>query len=106
VKLYRTDEQAPKWMWEASLGPRSVDNCPQCKGEIRYIVNPPKPVVWRCTSCRVEIGVDPMGAIVWARNLQPWHLGPPDILCSQCGEYLAKTDDGFSCAPCGRRVTA
>lgn len=38
-------------------------------------------------------------------NFQPVLLGPPDILCSRCGQALDRVHDGFHCMPCGRTVT-
>lgn len=106
MKIYRTDAAAPLWLVDARMTfDRYVSNCPQCKGEIRIVYDRPG-LTWRCTSCRVELDVDHEGKILSARNLQPWHLGPPDILCSQCGVRLVKCDNGFSCRPCGREVRA
>lgn len=31
-------------------------------------------------------------------------LIPPSILCSQCGEYIYRVDDGFHCFACDRTV--
>lgn len=107
MKIYRTDDGAPEWMRIANIPAYdTVANCPQCKGEIRYVVARTGPV-WRCTSCRVELEVHPSnGHILSARNLQPWHLGPPEILCSKCGESLVKASRGYRCQPCGREVRA
>lgn len=82
-----------------------VANCPQCRGEIRFIPGVGNRI-WRCTSCRVELEINDEGLVFTARNLQPWQLYPPEILCSQCGVPLVKADDGFSCKPCGREVRA
>lgn len=102
MKIYRDDDRAPKWMFDAWMPNSNTANCPQCKGEIRWVANS----VWRCTSCRIELNCSAYGEILSVRNLQPWHLGPPDILCSQCGVPLVKADDGFRCKPCGREVRA
>lgn len=107
MKIYRNDAAAPLWMqktWMPKYAPKG--NCPQCRGEIRVVRESGSGSLWRCTSCRVELDVNDSNEIVSARNLQSWQLGPPTILCSQCGVPLVKADDGFSCKPCGREVRA
>lgn len=33
-----------------------------------------------------------------------FYTGPPDILCSSCGQALKRAGNGFRCAPCRREV--
>lgn len=63
-------------------------NCWNCGKWIRL---PKGAELWTCPGCHKE-------------NSDAVSTRPPDILCSQCGEQMEPTDDGYLCDPCGREV--